>query len=117
MARNLFRQTSRRRVLAGLALVLGLWIALAPFTRPLPGGAPYTLEAPPEIGCRSPLVGLLSGDSPGADVYTTPRPSPDDPRTPTTVDCRSRAGCRVGLGVIFLGGGAAVLVGDRRRRG
>ena len=58
MARNFFRRTSRRRVLAGLALLLGLWIALAPFARPLPGGAPYTLEATPEIDCRSPLIGL-----------------------------------------------------------
>ena len=49
MARNFFRRTSRRRVLAGLALLLGLWITLAPFARPLPGGAPYTLEATPEI--------------------------------------------------------------------
>ena len=111
MARNLFRRTSPRRVLAGLAIVLGLSIA-----RPLPGGAPYTLEATPEIGCRSPLVGLLSGDSPWADVYTTPRPSSDDPRTPTTVDCRSRAGFRVGLGAIFLVGGASILVVDRRQR-
>ena len=115
MARNFFRQTSRRRVLAGLALLLGVWIALAPFARPLPGGAPYTLEATPEIDCRSPLIGLLSGDSPWADVYTTPRPSSDDPRTPTTVDCRSRAGFRVGVGAIFLIGGASVLVIGRRR--
>ena len=115
MARNFFRRTSRRRVLAGLALLLGLWIALAPFALPLPGGAPYTLEATPEIDCRSPLIGLLSGDSPRADVYTTPRPSSDDPRTPTTVDCRSRAGFRVGVGAIFLIGGASVLVIGRRR--
>ena len=115
MARNFFRRTSRRRVLAGLALLLGLWIALAPFARPLPGGAPYTLEATPEIDCRSPLIGLLYGDSPRADVYTTPRPSSDDPRTPTTVDCRSRAGFRVGVGAIFLIGGASVLVIGRRR--
>jgi len=115
MARNFFRRTSRRRVLAGLALLLGLWIALAPFTRPLPGGAPYTLEATPEIGCRSPLIGLLSGDSPRADVYTTPRPSSDDSRAPTTVDCRSRAGFRVGVGAIFLISGASVLVICRRR--
>ena len=115
MARNFFRRTSRRRVLAGLALLLGLWIALAPIARPLPGGAPYTLEATPEIDCRSPLIGLLSGDSPWADVYTTPRPSSDDPRTPTTVDCRSRAGFRVGVGAIFLIGGASVLVIGRRR--
>jgi len=115
MARNFFRRTSRRRVLAGLALLLGLWIALAPFTRPLPGGAPYTLEATPEIDCRSPLIGLLSGDSPRADVYTTPRPSSDDPRTPTTVDCRSRAGFRVGVGAIFLISGASVLLIGRRR--
>ena len=115
MARNFFRRTSRRRVLAGLALLLGLWIALAPFARPLPGGAPYTFEATPEIDCRSPLIGLLSGDSPWADVYTTPRPSSDDPRTPTTVDCRSRAGFRVGVGAIFLIGGASVLVIGRRR--
>ena len=115
MARNFFRRTSRRRVLAALALLLGLWIALAPFARPLPGGAPYTLEATPEIDCRSPLIGLLYGDSPRADVYTTPRPSSDDPRTPTTVDCRSRAGFRVGVGTIFLISGASVLVIGRRR--
>ena len=115
MARNFFRRTSRRRVLAALALLLGLWIALAPCSRPLPGGAPYTLEATPEIDCRSPLIGLLYGDSPRADVYTTPRPSSDDPRTPTTVDCRSRAGFRVGVGAIFLIGGASVLVIGRRR--
>ena len=115
MARNFFRRTSRRRVLAALALLLGLWIALAPFSRPLPGGAPYTLEATPEIDCRSPLIGLLYGDSPRADVYTTPRPSSDDPRTPTTVDCRSRAGFRVGVGTIFLISGASVLVIGRRR--
>ena len=115
MARNFFRRTSRRRVLAALALLLGLWIALAPFARPLPGGAPYTLEATPEIDCRSPLIGLLYGDSPRADVYTTPRPSSDDPRTPTTVDCRSRAGFRVGVGAIFLISGASVLLIGRRR--
>ena len=115
MARNFFRRTSRRRVLAALALLLGLWIALAPFARPLPGGAPYTLEATPEIDCRSPLIGLLYGDSPRADVYTTPRPSSDDHRTPTTVDCRSRAGFRVGVGAIFLISGASVLVIGRRR--
>ena len=115
MARNFFRRTSRRRVLAALALLLGLWIVLAPFARPLPGGAPYTLEATPEIDCRSPLIGLLYGDSPRADVYTTPRPSSDDPRTPTTVDCRSRAGFRVGVGAIFLISGASVLVIGRRR--
>ena len=115
MARNFFRRTSRRRVLAALALLLGLWIALAPFSRPLPGGAPYTLEATPEIDCRSPLIGLLYGDSPRADVYTTPRPSSDDHRTPTTVDCRSRAGFRVGVGAIFLISGVSVLVIGRRR--
>ena len=115
MAQILLGRTSPRRLLAGVALILGLWIALAPYTRPLPGGAPYTLEATPEIGCRSPVVGLLSGDSPRADVYTTPRPSSSDPRTPTTVDCRSRAGFRVGLGMIFLVGGASVLVVNRRQ--
>ena len=92
------RGTRPRVVLALVALLLGLWIALVPFDRPLPGGSTFSLEATPAIDCRSPAVGMLGHDRPTAEVYTSPRPADGDPMEVRTVDCTGRARFRVGLG-------------------
>ena len=95
------RRSSRLRWTALTLLVLGLWIAVAPFTRPLPGGAPFSFESTHELGCRTPLVDAFVEDSPAADAYLTPRPQVDDPMAPTTVDCfidsTPEVGCRTPL--------------------
>ena len=85
-------------VLSVAALVLGGWITVVPFDRPLPGGAPFSLEATPAVGCRTPLLGMLGDDRPTAEVYTSPRPTDGDPMEVRTVDCTGRARFRVGLG-------------------
>ena len=96
-------------------LVLGLWIAIAPFTRPLPGGAPFSFESTPEVGCRTPLVGAFIEDRPTADTYSTPRPQADDPMSPTTVDCGGRAAFRLVLGTTLVIVAVGLHVMDRRR--
>ena len=94
-------RSSRRRWTALTLLVLGLWIAVAPFTRPLPGGAPFSFESTHELGCRTPLVDAFVEDRPTADAYSTPRPQADDLMAPTTVDClidsTPEVGCRTPL--------------------
>ena len=109
------RRSSRRRWIALTLLVLGLWIAGAPFTRPLPGGAPFSFESTPEVGCRTPLVGAFIEDRPTADAYSTPRPQADDPMSLTTVDCGGRAACRLGLGTTLVIVAIGLHVMDRRR--
>lgn len=98
-------------VLALVALLLGLWIALVPFDRPLPGGSTFSLEATPAIDCRTPIVGMLGDDRPVAEVYASPRPDDGDPTETRIVDCTGRARFRVGLGgVLALVGGLGLVV-------
>ncbi len=104
-----------RVVLALAALLLGLWIALAPFTRPLAGGAAFSLEATPEIGCRTPVVGILGDDRPIGEVYASPRPSAGEPMVERVVDCTGHARFRVGLGGLLVVVGLAGLTVGRRQ--
>ena len=109
------RRSSRRRWTALALLVLGLWIAVAPFTRPLPGGTHFSFESTPEVGCRTPLVGAFVEDRPTTDTYSTPRPQAGDPMVPTTVDCGGRAAFRLLLGTILIIMAVGLHVMDRRR--
>jgi len=93
---------SRRRTWAIFAILVGLWIAFAPFSRPLPGGAVFSFESTPEINCQTPVVGMLGDDRPIALVYTKPLPAVGDPTTERQIDCTSRARFRVALGVILV---------------
>ena len=80
------------------ALLVGGWVSIAPFSRPLPGGAPFSFDATPKVDCRSPLVGTFQGDRPVANVYISPRPKVGDPTMAVTIDCGSRAQFRLTLG-------------------
>ncbi len=118
MYRSPTRQRSpRRRWTTLVVVVLGIWIATAPFSRPLPGGAPFSFESTPEVGCRTPLGGAFAGDAPSAYVYTSPRPVAGDPMSPTTVECGDRARFRLALGTTLLVVAVGLLVVDRRRGG
>ncbi|MDG2427864.1 MAG: hypothetical protein P8M16_05495 [Acidimicrobiales bacterium] len=94
--------SSRRRTWAIFAILVGLWIVFAPFSRPLPGGAVFSFESTPEINCQTPVIGMLGDDQPTALVYTTPLPAAGDPTTERRVDCTSRARFRVTLGVLVV---------------
>ena len=96
-----------------LALLVGVWVAAAPFSRPLPGGAPFSFEATPEVNCRSPLVGSFRGDRPVAEVYVAPRPQVGDRTTEVTIDCGGRARFRLSLGAGLALAGLVVLVASR----
>lgn len=101
----------RRRLLAALGpllVLLGLWIAVMPFSRPLPGGAHFDLGSTPRIGCRSPVVGTFADDRPTGTVFTTPRPMEGDPTDEVEVPCGGRARFRLGLGIVLLAGGIVV---------
>ena len=98
-----------------VVVVLGIWIATAPFSRPLPGGAPFSFESTPEVGCRTPLVGAFAADAPSAYVYTSPRPVAGDPMSPTTMDCGGRAAFRLVLGTTLVIVAIGLHVMDRRR--
>ena len=98
-----------------MALLLGLWIALAPFSRPLPGGATFSLEATPRFGCQTPVVGMIGNDQPSADVYTAPRPQAGDPTVIREVDCTWQARFRVAIGTAILAAGFLLLATIRRR--
>ena len=113
----MFRGTRPRVVLALTALLLGLWIALVPFDRPLPGGSTFSLEATPAIDCRSPVVGMLGDDRPVSEVYPSPRPDDGDPSETRTVDCTGRARFRVGLGGLLALVGALRLIVTQSGRG
>jgi len=73
-------------------------VAAVPFSRPLPGGAPFSFEATPEVNCRSPLVGSFRGDRPVAEVYVAPRPQVGDRTMEIPVDCGGRARFRLSFG-------------------
>ncbi|MEC9395712.1 MAG: hypothetical protein VYA89_07655 [Actinomycetota bacterium] len=102
-------------VLSVAALVLGGWITVVPFDRPLPGGAPFSLEATPAVGCRTPLLGMLGDDRPAAEVFTTPRPKIGDPTVMRSIDCTARARFRVALGGFLLVAGLVGLAASRPR--
>ena len=101
------------RTLGILALLVGTWVAAAPFSRPLPGGAPFSFEATPEVSCRSPLVGSFQGDRPVAEVYVAPRPQVGDRTMEITIDCGGRARFRLSFGVGFALAGRVVLTASR----
>ena len=85
-----------------VALCLGLWIGLVPFSRPLPGGAPFSLEATPRIGCQTPVIGMVGHDQPAAEVFTVPRPQAGDPTATKKVDCTRHARFRVTIGTALV---------------
>ena len=92
---------NRRQVSVTLGTVLvliGVWVAVAPFSRPLPGGSAFSFEATPEVGCRSPLFGVLGDDRPVVEVYVEPRPEITDPKVVTTIDCSGQARFRFSTG-------------------
>ena len=75
----------RRFLVATLGLLgplLGLWIAVAPFSRPLSGS--------------------FAEDRPVAQVFTTPGSQVGDPTVDVSVDCTARARFRLVLGVTLL---------------
>ena len=84
-----------------LITLTGLWIAFAPFSRPLPGGEVFTFEANPEISCRSPLLGTFIDDRPSAEVFVTPRPQPGDSTTQIEINCTPRSRFRFGTGLLL----------------
>ena len=96
-----------------LALLVGAWVAAAPFSRPLPGGSPFSFEATPEVNCRSPLVGSFPGDRPDAEVYLAPRPQVGDRTMAVTIDCGGRARFRLSLGAGLALAGLVVLAALR----
>ena len=101
----------RCRLLAALGpllVLLGLWIAVLPFSRPLPGGAHFDLESTPRVGCRSPVIGAFSDDRPTGTVFTTPRPMEGDPSVQVEVPGGGRARFRLVLGIVLLAGGIVV---------
>ena len=89
---------TRRQWWAIASLLVGLWIILAPFNRPLPGAEAFAFEATPEIGCRTPVVGMFGHDQPLAEVFIKPPPAEGDPTVESRVDCTGRARFRVALG-------------------
>ena len=96
-----------------LALLVGVWVAAAPFSRPLPGGAPFSFEATPEVNCRSPFVGSFREDRPVAEVYVAPRPQVGDRTMEVTIDCGGRARCRRSFGAGVALAGLVVLGASR----
>ena len=96
-----------------LALLIGAWVAAAPFSRPLPGGAPFSFEATPEVNCRSPFVGAFREDRPVAEVYVAPRPKVGDRTMEVTIDCGGRARFRLSFGAGLALAGLVVLVASR----
>ena len=96
-----------------LAVLVGVWVSAAPFSRPLPGGAPFSFEATPEVSCRSPLVGSFREDQPVAEVYLAPRPQVGDRTMAVTIDCGGRARFRLSLGAGLALAGLVVLAALR----
>ncbi|SVE28394.1 uncharacterized protein METZ01_LOCUS481248, partial [marine metagenome] len=87
---------------------------LVPFSRPLPGGEPFSFDTTPEIGCRAPLVGMFGDDRPVADVYTLPRPSEGDRVEERQVACTGQARFRVALGSLLAAASIVMAVRGRR---
>ena len=104
----------RRQWWAAIVLVLGLWIVLVPFSRPLPGGEPFSFDTTPELGCRMPLLGIFGEDRPVANVYTVPLPAEGDPAEERRMDCTGRARFRAALGSLLVATSLAMAVYARR---
>ncbi len=94
--------------------MLGLWVLLVPFSRPLPGGEPFSFDATPEIECGTPLDGIFGDKQPLTNVFTVPLPSEGDPVEERRVDCTGRARFRVALGSLFVAASIAIAVHGRR---
>lgn len=107
---------TRRQWWAVAALLAGMWVLLVPFSRPLPGGEAFSFEATPEIGCRTPVVGMLGEDRPITAVYTSPLPTEGDPVQDRAVDCTGRARFRVIAGGLLVVTSLALAAGARRPR-
>ena len=101
---------------ATLLIILGLWIALIPFSRPLPGGEIFAFESTPEASCRSPIFGTFTEDSPSYNVYVHPKPKIGDSTVNKSVSCSSRATFRFVLGFSFLFLGACLMVYFQRNK-
>jgi hypothetical protein len=101
---------------ATLLIILGLWIALIPFSRPLPGGEIFAFESTPEASCRSPIFGTFTEDSPSYDVYVHPKPKIGDSTVNKSVSCSGRATFRFVLGFSFLFLGACLMVYFQRNK-
>jgi len=102
---------SRHRVqpiIGRLCILLGLWIVVLPFSRPLPGGAQFDLSASPKVSCGSPVVNAFDSQKATGTVYTTPRPNKGDPTVKVEIDCTGRARFRLGLGFGVLASGLLI---------
>ena len=95
---------------ATFLIVLGLWIALIPFSRPLPGGEIFSFESTPEASCRSPIFGTFTEDSPSYDVYVNPKPEIGDSTVSKSVSCSGRATFRFVFGFSLLLSGSCLVV-------
>jgi hypothetical protein len=95
---------------ASILIVLGLWITLVPFSRPLPGGEIFSFESTPEASCRSPIFGTFIEDSPSYEVYIDPKPKIGDPTVSTSVSCSGRATFRFIFGFSFFLLGTSLMV-------
>lgn len=104
----------RRQWWAAALLLVGLWIIMAPFSRPLPGGEAFSFDATPEIGCRTPVVGIFGDDQPVGEVYAGPLPAEGDPVEDRRVDCTTRARFRVAVGGLLVVASMALLLRGRR---
>jgi hypothetical protein len=112
----------RRSAIVGLvgiiAVAVGLWIVLAPFPRPVPGGVVDAIEVTPEARCGSALLDALRGDATAtAVVAATEVASSSDPQEEVTVDCSDRARTRVAVGVVVVILGGIAVIWARQSRG
>lgn len=99
-----------------LLITLGFWIALMPFSRPLPGGEVFSFESTPEASCRSPIFGTFTEDSPFYEVYTNPKPKIGDPTINESISCSSRATFRFVFGFSLLLSGICVMIYFQRNK-
>ena len=100
-----------------LLIILGLWVALIPFSRPLPGGEIFSFENTPEASCRSPIFGTFAEDSPSYDVYVSPKPKIGDPTINQSISCSSRATFRFVFGFsLFLLGACLIIYFKRNKK-
>ena len=103
-------------ICATLLVILGLWISLIPFSRPLPGGGIFSFESTPEVSCRSPIFGTFTEDSPSYEVYVNPKPKIGDPTISKSISCSSRATFRLVFGLSLFLIGMSLLVYLQRNK-
>ncbi len=90
-------------LISGIVLIaLGLWIALIPFSRPLPGGEIFSFESTPAASCKSPILSAFNNDLLSYEVYVNPKPKIGDPTIYKSLDCSERATFRLAMGLFFL---------------